>query len=395
MPIFDQGYQHWQGPLSPHSWRWLAITRHGVRSQLKNRWLRFLLLAAWSPALALITVLALWGLFEQKTETIFNFLARVLPSAITDDPQQFRSAIWTLAYSFFFKIQITFAMLLVVIVGPNLISRDLRYNALPLYFSRPVRRFDYFLGKLGVIAAFLGAVAIAPALGAYVLGVCFSLDLSVVGDTFHLAWASILYGLVIIVSGGTLMLALSSLSKRSIYVGITWVGLWIISSWVSWALLGINNSSQQRHYLDETMTKWVQENPPPPGISIVDGWRPTFPMRHAFQPDGHGDEAAWHHAYNSALREARRESMMHIAENDWRFLCSYSTNLDRVGDGLLNADSAWQELAALGRGKEMKFFVSRMTWHYPWTWSAAVLAALLGLSLWILTSRVKSLDRLK
>ncbi len=51
-------------------------------------------------------------------------------------------------------------------VGPNLISQDLRFNAIPLYFSRPVRRFDYFLGKLGVIATFLAAVSIVPAVAA-------------------------------------------------------------------------------------------------------------------------------------------------------------------------------------------------------------------------------------
>ena len=37
MPIFDQGYQHWQGQLSGQAGRWLAITRQGVRAQLKNR----------------------------------------------------------------------------------------------------------------------------------------------------------------------------------------------------------------------------------------------------------------------------------------------------------------------------------------------------------------------
>ena len=31
VPIFDQGYQHWNGTLTSHAWRWLAITRHGVR----------------------------------------------------------------------------------------------------------------------------------------------------------------------------------------------------------------------------------------------------------------------------------------------------------------------------------------------------------------------------
>ena len=38
MPILDQGYQHWKGSLRGHAWRWLAITRQGVRAQLKNRW---------------------------------------------------------------------------------------------------------------------------------------------------------------------------------------------------------------------------------------------------------------------------------------------------------------------------------------------------------------------
>ena len=50
----------------------------------------------------------------------------------------------------------------VLLVGPGLISRDLRFNALPLYFSRPLRRIDYFLGKLGVVVAFLGLVLVVP-----------------------------------------------------------------------------------------------------------------------------------------------------------------------------------------------------------------------------------------
>ena len=66
MPIFDQGYQHWSGKLSGHAWRWLAITRHGIRAGAKGRMLRIVLLVAWVPALALATMLALWGLIERK-----------------------------------------------------------------------------------------------------------------------------------------------------------------------------------------------------------------------------------------------------------------------------------------------------------------------------------------
>src|SRR5262249_26851964 len=144
-------------------------------------------------------------------------------------PRQFRATIWTIAYQFFFKFEIFFAMILVVLIGPGLVSQDLRFNALPLYFSRPLRRIDYFAGKLGVIAVFLAGVAVVPAVVAYVLGLCFTLDFSVLKDTIHLLVGSILYGCVIVLSAGSLMLAISSLTRNSRYVGAMWVGLWIVS----------------------------------------------------------------------------------------------------------------------------------------------------------------------
>src|SRR5262249_45038641 len=162
MPIFDQGYQHWKGPLSGHAWRWLAIARHGVRVQMKNRILRLLVLASWVPALALIAALALWGLVEQHSAGVLGFVRQILPGAV-EKPEAYRLAFWTLAYSFFFKAELFCIMLLVVIAGPGLISRDLRFNALPLYFARPLTRMDYFLGKLGVIGILVAGVAVGPA----------------------------------------------------------------------------------------------------------------------------------------------------------------------------------------------------------------------------------------
>src|SRR5712691_9314503 len=153
MPIFDQGYQHWKGSLSGHAWRWLAVARHGVRTQLKSRIVRLLLLIAWLPAIALIVVLALWGLLEQRVESVLGFLGRLLPAGVIAEPQQYRTAVWTVAYAFFFQAEIFFSLFLVMAIGPNLISRDLRFNALPLYFSRPLRRVDYFCGKLGVLVS--------------------------------------------------------------------------------------------------------------------------------------------------------------------------------------------------------------------------------------------------
>ncbi len=379
MPIFDQGYQHWKGALSGHAWRWLAITKQGLRGQLRGALslARIVLIFAWIPALVLVVAMALWGMFEQGSETIVRLLQPILPPGVAADPHVYRHAIWTIAYATFFKFELVFIMLLVVIAGPNLISRDLRFNALPLYFSRPIRRIDYFLGKLGVIAALVTAVAVLPAVAAYVLGVCFSLDLTVIRDTWRLLPASILYGLIIVASAGTLMLALSSLSRRSLYVGIAWVGLWIISSAVSSVLSGIQERSLR-----------------------LSAWREISAGAHGYSPD------AW-----QRVRERVEKAKAEAAPSDWRPLCSYTANLQRLGEALLNTDAAWVEIGRaveapraaigplLGRGGGASVDNRRLADHivpqYPWIWSAGVLAGLLGLSIWTLSTRVKSLDRLK
>jgi ABC-2 type transport system permease protein len=403
MPIFDQGYQHWKGPLSGHAWRWLAIARHGVRVQLQGRAVRILLLLAWLPALALVVALALWGLVEQGAESVVGFLRPILPPGVAADPPAYRAAVWTLAYSFFFKAQMFSLMLLVVVVGPNLISRDLRFNALPLYFSRPLGRLDYFLGKLGVIAALVAAVAVGPALAAYALGVCFSLDLTVVRDTWRLVPASLAYGLLIVASAGTLMLALSSLSRRSLYVGIAWVGLWVVGGAVAGVLTGIEESSLRHSVIQEEAAKAGLGNPPIWTGKPNDEWK------------RYGEE------YNRVVNQAQpriEQARAEAAKSDWRPLFSYTANLQRLGEELLGTDAAWVTLGRAVEAPRRAFgqmfpggrrrpaeaeampandrrLADQFVPQYPWAWSAGVLAGLLGLSAWILSARVKSLDRLR
>ncbi len=395
MPIFDQGYQHWKGARSGHAWRWLAISRHGIRTQLRGRYVRLLLILAWMPALALVSALAVWGLFEQGNLGA-DWLPFLKAQGITDDPQAFRQAIWTLAYSFFFQTELYFIMLLVTLAGPNLISLDLRYNALPLYLSRPVTRLDYFLGKLGVIAGLVAAVAVLPAAAAYVLGVCFSLDLTVVRDTWRLLPAGIAYGLLITVSAGTLMLALSSLSRRSLYVGLAWVGLFLIGWVVAGALGGIHRA---------TLAYGIMRNH---NAFERAGAESSYQRRKQFQQQ-----------FTPEIRREIEQALAESAKTDWRPLFSYTANLDRLGAAILDTDAAWVRIGRAYEGPRAQLeSFSAMTlgpgtnrsnpgpinerrladsWvpQYPWTWSTAVLAGLLGISLCIVSTRVKSLDRLR
>lgn len=424
MPIFDQGYQHWNGSLSGHRWRWLAVARHGVRAQLQNRLVRLLLLFAWLPAIALVALLAFWGLLEQQAESAIAFLSRLFPPEVIAQPKEYRAAIWTISYSYFFKAELIFSLFLVLLVGPNLVSRDLRFNALPLYFSRPLRRIDYFLGKLGVIGFFLAATVVVPAVGAYVLGLAFSLDLGVVRDTHRLLWSGILYGLVVTVSAGTLMLALSSLSRRSIYVGLAWAGLVFLGHMLASALVGIRGDTERRQVVEVGMSRWVQENPPPEGV-MMRGWYPISrrPDPRPNAPDQQLTDAerarerwfrGWSEAYSELSAQAEAARLAQGA-TDWRPLFSYANNLDRLGDWLLDTDSAWVVMGrTIERPRQMvgpmarrggipvsggpvneRRLADRIVWQFPWYWSAAVLAGVWVVSVFVLSRRVKSLDRLK
>jgi ABC-2 type transport system permease protein len=208
-----------------------------------------------------------------------------------------------------------------LVVGPALISQDLRFNAVPLYYSRPLTRADYFLGKLGVIAGYLGYVTVLPLTLAYLLGTVFSADITVFRDTFGLYLAGLAYSAVIIVSSGTLMLALSSLSRNSRYVGVMWVAVWIISNSVA-------------------------------------------------------------------------EVLGHTLKADWSPVVSYTQNLRRLAEYLFDLRGAADRLAALLH-RPAGLGLNVLLHTYPWYWSALVLAGLCGASLWILTTRVRSLDRLK
>jgi ABC-type transport system involved in multi-copper enzyme maturation permease subunit len=426
MPIFDQGYQHWRGPLSGRMWRWWTIAKQGVRVQMLSRNVRVLMILSWVPALALVTFMALWGLVEKKSEGILAFVRNILPADVLTDPLAYREPIWTLAFSNFFKTQMFFIMLLVAICGRGLISTDLRFNALPLYFARPLTRFDYFLGKLGVIGALVASVAVGPAVLAYVVGVFFSLDPGVIKVTWKVLLGSIVYGLVVTLSAGTLVLAISSLSRRSLYVACAWVGLWIISGSVAAPLTEEHRFSLRQTLYDEEMDRWEAEHPAPPGVRVqrefMGRGRGPRPVR-APQPmfrraPGQGLlQNAGNDGWVEQREKASQEAQLRVEQRwpeeirkDWRPLCSYVNNLERIEEQLLDTDSAWVTFgkASVKAGRMMgaapgeiagpaneRFLADQFVPQFPWQWSAGVLAGLLGISLWILTTRVKSLDRLK
>jgi ABC-type transport system involved in multi-copper enzyme maturation permease subunit len=311
----------------------------------------------------------------------------------------------------FLQVEIFFAMILVLLVGPGLISQDLRFNALPLYFSRPVRRIDYFAGKLGTIGYFLALVTVVPAVAAWIFGVLFSLDFTVVYDTGRLLLAVVLYGLVVTLSAGLLMLALSSLTRNSRYVTMLWAGLWILSWFLSLALQAIQvhavvNRSVERHMQEQQAIHRDQEE------ALRDAQNPNMPAEERdARAEARQKRADARQRQRGRFGQPEERELARLFHNDWRPCVSYVANLLRIGDALLGTYRAQDKWAAVLRmrapqappnfaGADPEDDLSddeelTMAQRWPWYWSGIILLALGGLSVWILNTRVKSLDRLR
>ncbi len=371
MPIFEQGYQHWNGKLASQAWRWWAITRHGVLMQFRSKLTRAVLVLCVGPAFAFAAFMILWSLFEQGNAYIKPLMGFILPKELLDVPHEYRLAVWTLAYHFFFYIQYFLLMLLVLLVGPHLISKDLRFNALPLYLSRPIRRWEYFLGKLGVIGFFVLMVTAVPAVLAWILGVLFSLKLSIVVEVLPLLWGSILVSLVIAVSYGLLMLALSSLSRNSRYVSMMWFGFWMLSKSL-FLMLFISSGFQEWANL-ANFTKNVQR----------------------IQEAVMNTEGAWkkidagYKIAQDAMKKAGADKLDNFLPGQTnRRRGPMSPERIEASDGRIGVSVFSENGTRYVRSSDIRSL-------YPWWWSALTLSGLGVLSLCILLYRVKSLDRLR
>ncbi|MDX1927102.1 MAG: hypothetical protein SFV81_11320 [Pirellulaceae bacterium] len=256
MPIHDAGYRAWEGRRESEWGRWLTISSTGIRRASKSTWLKRLLFLALLPLLFFAIP---FFLFEQSSRDpqiwqVFSGFTRGMPQpqevrdAIgkmsgSPTPEQFtaiRHDVWS--YLLLTLMRYPQALLMVVVVGivaPPLISQDLRTRAYLIYFARPISRFEYIAGKVGVVAFYLLSIATLPALVLYVMGLMLSPSLDVVLSTWDLPFRILLASACLIVPTTLVALAFSSITLESRYAGFGWFAMWIIghvtySALISW-----------------------------------------------------------------------------------------------------------------------------------------------------------------
>lgn len=213
MPIHDQGYRRYQGLRNPHGRAWIVIASTGIKLLLRKRAFAGLLLLAWLP-------------FVVRAVQIYA--AANLPEAgfLAPTPEMFRD---------FLGQQDVFVFFIAVWAGSGLIANDRRANALQIYLSKPLTRMEYVAGKLATLLVFLLLVTWLPAMTLLVVQILFTGSVTFLLEHAYLLPAVTLSSFVQALAVSWAMLALSSLSRSSRYVGILYAALVFFSQ----ALYGV------------------------------------------------------------------------------------------------------------------------------------------------------------
>jgi ABC-2 type transport system permease protein len=222
MPIHDQSYRRYGGAKAALGRSWTVIAKAGIMQMVRKRAFLGLLLFAWFP----FVVRAVQIYFASNYAQVEALMA--------PDAKMFRD---------FLEQQDFFVFVMTIYVGAGLIANDRRANALQIYLSKPLLRAEYIAGKAAVLFTFIMLVTWLPAILLLILQVVFKGSFTFMRANLFLFPAITVGTLLQALVATFTMLALSSLSKSSRYVGILYAGIIFFTAAIYGAMVAITGST--------------------------------------------------------------------------------------------------------------------------------------------------------
>jgi len=210
MLIHDRSYHHWNGQLkSGRVSCWIVIARTELKILAQRKFVRFIV------AIPPLVYLVVHG--------VLVYLVNYFPEStalLTIDPEFFKQFLMrNPVFPGFFIV------LIGVFSGANLISKDLRHNALSIYLSKPISWTDYLIGKISVIVVLLLMITCIPCLLLFIEHSLLSKDLEFILQNYWILGSILIYSLVIIFPLSLLIVTFSSLTTDMRYAAVWFVSV--------------------------------------------------------------------------------------------------------------------------------------------------------------------------
>ncbi|MFH1843815.1 MAG: ABC transporter permease [bacterium] len=217
MPVYERGYKHWERSASTTSPPWWVIARRGIAEPLKRRGFLFLLMIAWVPAIVKGGIMYFKYKFGELADLVGGNWVAVDASGF---------------YSFL-KWQKYFVLIMLAIIGTRLIAKDREENGLALYFARPLTLFDYVLGKMLVILFYYFCVTLFPVWILSLFGYLVTQGNTGMDMLLLTPLRAIVFCGLAGISMSLILLAMSALGRRAVFIAVGWVLLYLGSEQIA------------------------------------------------------------------------------------------------------------------------------------------------------------------
>jgi len=153
MAVYERRYGPYLGTKTARNQRFMVLPAYSYQELFKSK--------------LFIVFLAIWGVYSLLVLSILLYLPHnaavlkalsILPTEIIES-LKFDASFF---FSWFMVPSMIVSYLTALVIGPALISADLRNNGLPLYLARPFGRWEYVLGKSASMLILLSFVTWIP-----------------------------------------------------------------------------------------------------------------------------------------------------------------------------------------------------------------------------------------
>jgi ABC-2 type transport system permease protein len=216
LAIFQRIYKGYAGKLTATRYRSLVIFHYSLADVFSSRlFAAFFALCFVHPLVMMITIYMRYNI-----EVLMELNAN-LDDLFVIDASFF--ALWMQLPQFII------ASLMIMIVGPALVSPDLRNNAMPLFLSRPVSKASYILGKLLVLLVLGSLITWVPGILLILCQAYLSSD-PWLADNLSMPFAAIGSSLLWILALSAMSLAVSAWVKWKVIARLLFFGILFVAS---------------------------------------------------------------------------------------------------------------------------------------------------------------------
>ena len=217
MAIYDQSYMPWTGIYTSRWARIRSMIAMELAQPFRKAWVMIIMYLSFSIVFGWLIVLFL--LTSTQIPPLFALGNRLYRDGFFQSP-----------------LHSMILMTLSATMGASLISRDVRHWALLMYFSRSITRLDYLLGKLLALILLLLVVTLHPGMVLFLGQMGMGQERLTFGERMADLGAITLNSLILTVPMASVVLAFSSLTKRTYLAAILWMTFYFISVTLSPAL---------------------------------------------------------------------------------------------------------------------------------------------------------------